>query len=181
MARATAVRSCSLAPWRCVILAIDPGKRGGIAIFRGGTLVAYGDGAKNATEIARAYADDDRLPLVVAIEDWTTWGKWSYAAKMGLAESVGEWKARVNAMPRRRPTTKIVRIKLDAWRKAIYGFCRAKSGFDWKEQAIYSANMRHNVRVSDHNIAEAILLGEYACRCPEVGRLAGVLPWEREG
>ena len=170
----------SYTPWNCIILAVDPGEKWGAAIFRRGDLLVNVNSMNMEASIggvtgrACRIADYNRLPLVVAIETWVPWGRWTFASQMGLAESVVPWKQAVAALPRRRPTTKIVRIILGDWRQAIYGFRQKRSGYDWKAHAIETVRLRRGIDVIDANEAEAILIGEYASRCGEVGKLPGV-------
>jgi len=169
--------SASYTPWPCVILAIDPGKDSGISLWLRGKLVAYGLDGEGPDMVAFAYAtaEETGLPLVVAIEDWPGWQRGS-RGRAGLNESVGVWKHRVAQLPRRRPTTKIVRISLQEWRRAIYGYAVRPKGYDWKALAVRTVSTYHikfggSIDVQDHNVAEAILIGEYATRAWKVGQV----------
>lgn len=175
-------------PHPVVILAVDPGKVSGVALYHAGKLIDHGTadiakivrrGIASWPDVGWADGEAYGMRLVVAIESHNPHGRWGFNAQQGLAESVGVWKAAVNALPKRRPVTRIVRIPVDAWRKAIFGVCRLKphpvadATTQWKFMAIQAVQQRHNLTVTDHNEAEAILIGECASKSGEVAKVLG--------
>lgn len=162
-------------PWRCVILSVDPGDDSGAAIHVCGKLVEWGLAntlgkieacARKAYEIA----ERENLPLVVVIEEWSAHGRWSHRSKETLAGSVRDWKRAVADLPRRRPTTKILRVHLSRWRAAF----RCARGITKPELVTLAKALHHRIRFTDldHNTAEAILIGGWGCYAGEVGDLA---------
>jgi hypothetical protein len=180
----------SMTPWNCVICAIDPGKVSGVAIYRLSKLFDYGRTHEGAVEEWVGGAWDSAMctstPLIFVIERHNHHGKWNDAGLAGVSESVGVWKHYIQQLPVIKPrgwSPKILRVKVDEWRSGIFGHCRApRTCFDkktrkmttdkryWKQVACQRAG------VTDHNEAEAILIGEYATKWWKVGTCTGVKP-----
>ena len=182
----------SIKPWRCVILAIDPGKEWGADIHVNGEWICSGnwDYPQGYTiqewcELAWGYAKDNNIPLIVVMESHTRHGKWNTAGLTGVAESVGVWKHYIEQLPKLKWKPKILRVPVDEWRKAIYGFCRLRSQphFDKETRRIHDAPTGRDTwkriacktaGVDSDDEAEAILIGRYACHWWKVGNCAGV-------
>jgi hypothetical protein len=188
-------------PWNSVILAIDPGKISGVAIYVNGAKLGSGIIPDNKDDIeqpvlwegydwtrqAGECAQINKIPLIVVIESHVIHGKWSAQAMAGTAESVGVWKHYIEQLPELKWKPKILRVPVDEWRKGIYGTCRAPKTKQftkhnrkiivdtrdyWKHRACITAG------VEDNDEAEAILIGRYASKWWKVGECAGVKPCE---
>jgi hypothetical protein len=168
-------------PWRSVIVAVDPGERAGVSIWINGKLLsscALGLTASFVAELVYHRAEIERLPLVFVIEKHSPYGrKWTTATKEGMGRYVGRWLDAIEALPRRRPTTKVLRVYPQTWRAAIFGTgYKNFSTDDWKRMALARVNCDKcdGCRVTSADEAEAILIGRFACHWGEVGKLAGV-------
>jgi hypothetical protein len=172
----------SYTPWNCVILAIDPGRKSGVAIYRAGELVKSGTNYDKPVPywcrmaaLETTGPDYDEIPLIVIIESHVVHGRWNAAGFAGTAESAGVWKEYVGRIGGLKWKPKVLRLPVDEWRKGIYGSCRRpKHMFDNDGRQYWKWMAREAAQVEDDDAAEAILIGEYACKWGKVGEQSGV-------
>ncbi len=172
----------SYKPYNAVILAIDPGKVSGAALFKCGELKYHGPvdsfgKMQNAVQRAAAGAgsyvtqDGKGLPLVIVIERFVPHGKWSAASRAGLNENVGMWKAAIAELPKRRNYGPyVVRVYPQTWRGKLYSAAGPGefTSDGWKDVAVGYVENAYSI-TTDHNTAEAILIGRWSCRAGSVG------------
>lgn len=113
-------------------------------------------------------ADKYDRRLVVAIESHSVWKGMSAKSREGLHRNAGIWVQATDELRTRRPATKIVRVNVSTWR-AAFGL-RSVEG---KDAQLVLASLLAGCEISDHNEAEAILIGYYACRSELVGKVLG--------
>jgi hypothetical protein len=169
----------SYTPWNCVILAIDPGQKSGVAIYSQGLRVTSGTNHDKPVpywvRIAGRVARAENIPLIVVIESHVVHGRWNAAGFAGTAESVGVWKEYIGKLEGLKWKPKVLRLPVDTWRKGIYGSCRRpKHMFGNDGRAYWKWMAREAAQVEDDDAAEAILIGEYACKWGKVGEQSGV-------
>lgn len=168
----------------CCILAIDPGKCSGVALFRHGELITCDscdvatqeleDHVRNALELAL----NATVPLVLIGETWgkggpmgmaqwqalgAAWLRWKWALQEAWQDQKDEYNNdRINWAP------KAITIHVSTWRSATYK--RRLEKDTYKSTAIEVVNRRHGLQLQEkqHDIAEAILIGEYASTCAKV-------------
>lgn len=165
------IAAASYRPHKCVILAIDPGKVSGWAIFIHGRYVISGvartlEDRQAAVAKALEVAGTD-LPLVVVGESWTTGGKFGgHRTQAGLSEQWGIWRAFAEAHV---PARRILRALPAQWWSALglYG----RMGHD----ALKQGSRKHAARVTGRPFeafpedeADAIGIGTWAVRAPAV-------------
>ncbi len=152
------------------VLAIDPAKVSGWAIFEHGRLIAHGV-AESAEERAAVFTEHaDRIDVVVR-EKFTQYNargkrpgmaRGNFDTYIGLGAAWGRWAEQIEIVGLRR----IVGVTAMVWRGAVLGGMRQKRD-DWKALAVRSVEARFGVRVTDDE-AEAILIGFWATKAPEV-------------
>lgn len=180
----------SATPWRCVVLTIDPGERSGWSIWREGVLEAHGFAQHHfdrQAAVARAFglASSHGLPLVVVGESWSArrfqaaGGRLSTAALVGLGASWGRWLEQLDREPGqtlgRWHGPAIVRVEPPVWRAVTIG--NAGNSAACKLRAVNRATVLAREAGLEpptwSDDADAIVMGEWACRAGQVG---AVLP-----
>lgn len=157
---------------RCVILAIDPGKTSGWALFVDGEYTASGIAKKHAERLeaatmATVAADQWHLPLVVVAEKWTPGGKFAGARTMaGLGASWGLWTAALEEAEI--PKARVLRVNTQTWRARVLGGGWGVKTEEWDRRARLRATAEAGSDVFDDNEAEAICIGVWARMAREV-------------
>lgn len=169
-------------PLPCVLLSVDPGRTSGWALWHDGELISSGAVDVGSIEVedqcanAIALADNHNTIAVLVGETWGrggpmglagwqglgyAWGRWDDAMKLTWAEHVAQY-GKTGLKPRS------VRIHVSTWRSKIFG-CRVPKD-KGKTMAVEEAIRLHglNLTYKDHDQAEAVLLGHYACRSTQV-------------
>jgi hypothetical protein len=171
--KAKAKLPASLTPHDCIVLAIDPGKVSGFAIFVKGFLV-WSDSARTHADRfdpaswAMSEAREWGLPLMVVAEKWTPGGRFAGARTMaGLGASWGLWLAALEDAGI--PKARIIRVHTQTWRAATIGGGRGIDTQEWKRRARVRASQEAGLLVEDDNAADAICIGLWAIRSGEVG------------
>lgn len=154
----------------CVILAIDPGKASGWAVFVCGQCVASGVAKSHETrtlaiDLALVEAERHKLPFVVAAEKWTAGGWASHTAMMGLGASWGDWRTALELAEV--PKARVVRVHPQTWRARVLGAPRAAKSDQLKKLAVVHAS-REVGHTPETDEADAICIGVWATRAPEV-------------
>lgn len=177
----------------CVILAIDPGKISGWAIYLEGRPVQWGAAKAGDSErvqqvLLRAceLAQIHRLPLVLLGETWNVGGKrGSPAMWQGLGAAWGAWKLAAEHLSlsrRLQPgalgpqlvARRILRVSTSTWR-ARFGMMRVPKGApkDWHKTMALQVVERElglTVALDGHDAAEALLIGLWGTRAQAVGK-----------
>lgn len=161
-------------PHQCAILAIDPGRTSGWALFARGEHVYSGtatthldrvDLAQLAVEAAR----NNGAPLVVVGEIWTPGGKFGGARTMaGVGASWGQWLAAFEAAGI--PKARVMRVKVQTWRAAVLGGAFGRKTEQWHAMATRRATVAIGRAPTDANEAEAVCIGIWATYAPEVAK-----------
>lgn len=174
----------AIEPHRCVILAVDPSlKRSGWAVFLDGDLVAHGtapaehiDRVREVVLRALEVAETYRRKVVLVGEEWGRGGRMaSVRTAGGLGAAWGTWKAVALSTPLGKSKiarSRILRVPVATWR-ARFGL-NSRMGTEWlKKAAVRVANARLGLELKDdaHDEAEALLMGVWATRAGEVGRV----------
>lgn len=155
-------------PHPCVVLAIDPGKSTGWAIFSRSRVVSFGAcdpfvGIEfpGVCAEAVAIASEAGLPLVCAHEGWNAGGWGSHQTLVGLGASWGACRASLHeaGITKRR----MVRVVPATWQSVVFG----GRPDDTKAEArkVASAIVGENV---GGDAADAICIGAWAICSPDV-------------
>lgn len=172
--------AASHTPHDCVVLAVDPGKVSGYALFCRGELqdsyeVTSADVREYCVNHAVNLSDNERLPLVVVAEKWTAGGWRSAASMIGLGAAWGAWAEQLEryGVPKRR----IMRVYSQTWRAAVIGGAQ-RSSAAWKTAAMQRARpvfkgVHGTSTFVGPDEAEAICIGLWAIKAGEV---AAALP-----
>lgn len=172
LVRGTVASRLSWKPWPCVILAIDPGARGGWAIGIEGRRIASGVAA-SAEQRTSAIALAVRLQtevqparfLVVAAEKWQRGGWRSFESIVGTGAAWGRWAEQLELIAF--PATRIVRVVPKTWRAPTIG--QVKGGREMqKRAATWRARGVFKLTAVEPDEAEALCIMEWASRAPEV-------------
>ena len=175
----------------CAILAVDPGESSGWAVWLCGELRAHGPavlpidrqlGVTRAFSIARTHA----VPLIVVAEKWGG-RRWNpKTARMerlgdevlvGLGAHWGRWLEQLDLHGGytlgRSKWPKIVRVLPTTWQPAMLGRGRSEQ---LKSASVTRATAQCHAHgldraPADDNVADAICIGEWACKATEVGAL----------
>ena len=177
----------------CVIVAIDPGRASGWAIYLEGRPVSWGvvDAAdslrvQNVLIEACRLAQIHRLPLVLLGETWNVGGTHSSPATwQGLGAAWGAWKyaaEHLSSSRRDQPgslgpqlvASRILRVSTSTWR-ARFGMMHApkEAPTGWyKAMALQLVERELGVEVAPehHDAAEALLIGLWGTRAQAVGK-----------
>ncbi len=161
-----------MTPHRCAILAIDPGKASGWSIWLAGRIVTWGPcdpGSElSIVEAARTYERDESLPLVVVAEKWSAGGWRSAASMIGLGAQWGRWEGALRLAGH--PMRRVVRVYPQTWRSAMLRpGKRGVTSEEWKHLAATRAGWVTSEIMADHNVADAVCIGEWATRAAIVG------------
>jgi hypothetical protein len=157
-----------------VILAVDPGAKGGWCVLTPERCVAGPASTARERQCAVAGAAGEAeflsLPLVVVMERWTAGGKWGAATMMGLGAQAGRWSEAVETYA---PAARVVRVYAQTWRAGVL------RGLPWRsrEQAARSAGLVAAKRLGracgpDEGVAACIAI--WAEASAEVARVAGM-------
>lgn len=164
-----------------LIFAIDPGADSGWALLRptpwqshmprASELIASGL-AKSANDRAKAIGTamlacwDPPGALVVVAESWTAGGWKAISQVLGMGAAWGRWAEQLDlhGVPHQR----VVRVTTQTWRKALK--VRDKDG------AVAYANAVTRSKITDHNVADAVCIGLWACHAPEAAKAAAWRP-----
>ena len=170
----------SYAPWHCVICAVDPGEHAGVSVWVSGKLEHHAKITHPNDVIGMAWmiAEHRHLPLVFVIEKHSPYGKWSHNTKEGMGRYVGRWLDAIEQLPKRRPTTKVLRVLPQTWRAKVFsGIGPHCTTARWKQLALLLANeyrTKGSPMIESPDEAESLLIGKFACYWPEVGKLPGI-------
>lgn len=113
---------------RCVVLAIDPGREGGAAVWApSGFALAERvkpGGESRIVESALRIAEAEELPLMVVGETWTFGGRGgdpraTGAMRAGLAARWGRWEGALLAAGV--PARRVLRVNVRTWQARILG------------------------------------------------------------
>lgn len=150
-------------PARGVVIGVDPGAKGGVAIFsRGGELLEVhpmpldADGVADTLELLLLFDRDPALVAVEKVNAHPTWGRpsiWTFARNVQAVLSacaVGEFRLDDRVLPA-------------AWKKVVLAGTEKD-----KAAAIAHAHKRYpdfRAAIGKHDgMADAVCIGEYACR-----------------
>lgn len=177
----------------CVIVAVDPGKTSGFAIYVEGVLDWWGtadagDSARIQEVLLQAcfLSHRHRLPLVLLGETWNVGGAHSSPAMwQGLGAAWGAWKFAaefLSSSRRDQPgaigpqlvASRILRVSTSTWR-ARFGMMRAPKGAEkswYKSMALQVVEQQLGLEVDPqhHDAAEALLIGLWGTRAAAVGK-----------
>jgi len=164
---------------RCVILAIDPGKRCGWSIWIAGRLATHGTATPGEefgiVQAARVFEAEESIPLVVVAEKWTAGGPFAGARTMaGLGAAWGRWDGALRAC--QHPMRRVVRVYPQTWRAAVLAPRWGATSEQLKHLSATVASSIVGDPILDHNEADAINIGKWATLSSEV---AAVLPKRR--
>jgi len=172
----------------CAILAVDPGESSGWAVWLCGELRAHGPavlpidrqlGVTRAFSIARTHA----VPLIVVAEKWNAIMRGRGAPRLstdtltGLGAHWGRWLEQLDIHGGytlgRSKWPKIVRVLPTTWQPAMLGRGRSEQ---LKSASVTRATAQCHAHgldraPADDNVADAICIGEWACKATEVGAL----------
>lgn len=159
---------------RCVVLAVDQGKRSGWAVFEQAELRASGKAINHtqrlaAVQSAQRISENSDLQLVMALEGHdhmpASMGA-NTATLIGMGAARGRWQecAEMSGLPSKR----IVEIGVADWRRRVFGKQRKLRRAAVKEMAIRAAQVLYGVTCLDDE-AEAICIGSCAFHHPAVG------------
>jgi len=169
------VTSPAFRPWRCVVLAVDPGESSGWAIYAHGKLCTFGTvDVFDHVEVARivraavvtmaelAGGVDGPLPAVLVLE--RPWSARMFGASRPLWRKAWE---RAGMSERR-----IVRVYPQSWRAALLGLSRGT-----KQKGIRDAEQRRARAIAgvstpiQHDAAAALCIGAWSVRAAAVGNV----------
>lgn len=167
-------------PLEAVILAVDPGRRSGVAVTAGDDLVLVD--ASLSTRETRRFACDTaedeafarQWPCIAVVETWTQHGKWSFRSALSLGEQAGRWLAEIEG----RSFVAVVRVEPNEWRRALFGGGPNRKTEEWKDLAKQRVLGRFGER-RDHDAAEAICMAEWASRSRRVAEALNLLESRR--
>ncbi len=165
----------------CTLLAIDPAATSGVACFVNGALSFHAPvdsalGRLRALHEAHLTASRRTASsVVIVIEGWAgSWKSWKTAVGAGVA--LGRWFEVLEQNGHRRDH--VVEMALATWRsRAGVGKCSDSKAY--KRRAIEMVKRKFGVSVGPDE-AEAILMGDVACRSPEVGKMLGTIERARK-
>lgn len=155
-----------------VVLAIDPAKVSGWAVFVNGLHHSSGEGTfkradRDAVVLdARTLAEARDVPIAVAMETWTPHGAWGFKQAMGVGEQTGRW---LDSLEAHHVDHRLVRVQVNVWRRAVLSPPRAAKKAQLKTLAIMRARALMQTRRSiGDNEAEAVCMAYWACHAPAV-------------
>ncbi len=165
----------------CVIVAIDPGATAGWAIYLEGRTVSWGaadsyDSARIERVLTEAstLAELHHLPLVVVGETWNRGGPMGLSAWQGLGAAWGAWqqaikRMRANGRGQQLVASRVMRVSTSTW-KAAFGLSRVKrDAIKAASLAVVRDRLGIHLAPDQHDVAEALLIGEWATRAGAVG------------
>lgn len=186
------ISSPSPTPLLCAVLAVDPGERSGWAVWVRGKLVDHGTAIhpfERAAAVQRAFgvASDRGLPLAVVAETWSArrfqaaGGRMSTASIAGMGAAWGRWLEQIELchtpnVVGRWTGPAYVRVEPPTWRAPTIGNGGNSAAMKLRAMQRASSNARGaglpEPKWSD--AADAIVIGEWACRAAEVERVLPV-------
>jgi hypothetical protein len=173
----------SLAPWPCVILAIDPAKLSGwcLMVCRDYALSGIGNTHEARTSVvrlAKTSAEANGLPLVVVAETWSRGGPFGGARSMaGLGAGWGRWDEAILAeIGKGYP---LVRVLPQVWRAATFGAGGTSEALKLRSKT-FATTIAGRVVDSDDE-ADAIGIAVWARNAGEVGEELAFAHLEKHG
>lgn len=175
-------------PLRCAVLAVDPAERSGWAVWAEGKLLDHGTTThpfERAAAVQRAFgvAAERGLPLVVVAETWSArrfqakGGRMSTASIAGMGAAWGRWLEQIDTChtPNRvgRWTgPAIVRVEPPTWRAQTIGNGGNSASMKLRamQRACSIARQAGLPEPTWSDAADAVVIGEWACRAAEVER-----------
>lgn len=162
-------------PWLCDILAIDPGRTSGWALFQCGIYTASGEcnAMLEAERIVELMLPRSNHPARFAIElhqqgDKVGDERMTPRTLIGLSETTGAWKS---ALLRRGVSERhIVRVLVPTWRGRVTTAARGTRKEAHQSRELMTASWVSGQRITKPNEAAAICIGHWACRAGEIGR-----------
>jgi hypothetical protein len=144
------------------VLAIDPGQTSGWAVVdsRGVYRNGLASNAEDRRVVVRDYAD--RVDVIVR-EKWSPGGRMTHQTSLGMGATWGRW---LEALELGNVATKIVAVKPEHWRKVLGGGRRTRE--QWKVLAVALAKQQPGHVNAGDDSAEAVCIGLWALRAPEV-------------
>lgn len=158
-------------PIPVTILAIDPGRTSGWAVFAFDRCIASGTATTHdqrvlAIEIAQAEESRSGRKLIVVAEKWAPGGRWYTATMTGIGAAWGMWQAALESCGV--PAARIVRVYPSTWRHTVIGGGgRSIKGSEWALRAAKRAEIETGHPCSDDE-AEAVCIGAWALRADAV-------------
>ena len=157
-------------PIPVTILAIDPGRTSGWAVFAFDRCIASGTATTHdqrvlAIEIAQAEESRSGRKLIVVAEKWAPGGRWYTATMTGIGAAWGMWQAALES--RGVPNARIVRVYPQTWRAMVLGGGWGVKGDEWALRAAKRAEVETGHPCSDDE-AEAVCIGAWALRSDAV-------------
>lgn len=179
-----------------LVAAIDPGKVSGWALFQtahnhfGGeraSLLRFGTtkSAGQRRTVARYLFDqaiDLREPIAFVFETWPPHGKWGAEVKFSMGESRGRWLEQIETQWYEQADVMshsflITKALTNDWRRAMFSdggrFLKNQKSKVWKSLAVNRARVLWSAENPTGDEAEAICIGEYGCKMPEVVEFLG--------
>lgn len=157
-------------PIPVTILAIDPGRTSGWAVFAFDRCIASGTATTHdqrvlAIEIAQAEESRSGRKLIVVAEKWAPGGRWYTATMTGIGAAWGMWQAALES--RGVPNARIVRVYPQTWRAKVLGGGWGVKSDEWALRAAKRAEVETGHPCSDDE-AEAVCIGAWALRSDAV-------------
>ena len=157
-------------PIPVTILAIDPGRTSGWAVFAFDRCIASGtakthDQRMLAIEIAQAEESRSKRKLIVVAEKWSPGGRWYTATMTGIGAAWGMWQAALESCGV--PAARIVRVYPQTWRAKVLGGGWGVKSDEWALRAAKRAETETGHPCSDDE-AEAVCIGAWALRADAV-------------
>lgn len=157
-------------PIPVTILAIDPGRTSGWAVFAFDRCIASGTATTHdqrvlAIEIAQAEESRSGRKLIVVAEKWAPGGRWYTATMTGIGAAWGMWQAALESCGV--PAARIVRVYPQTWRAKVLGGGWGVKSDEWALRAAKRAEMETGHPCSDDE-AEAVCIGAWALRADTV-------------
>ncbi|MCH9839215.1 hypothetical protein K0U83_26370 [bacterium] len=157
-------------PIPVTILAIDPGRTSGWAVFAFDRCIASGTATTHdqrvlAIEIAQAEESRSGRKLIVVAEKWAPGGRWYTATMTGIGAAWGMWQAALESCGV--PAARIVRVYPQTWRAKVLGGGWGVKSDEWALRAAKRAETETGHPCSDDE-AEAVCVGAWALRAEAV-------------
>ena len=157
-------------PIPVTILAIDPGRTSGWAVFAFDRCIASGTATTHdqrvlAIEIAQAEESRSGRKLIVVAEKWAPGGRWYTATMTGIGAAWGMWQAALESCGV--PAARIVRVYPQTWRAQVLGGGWGVKSDEWALRAAKRAEVETGHPCSDDE-AEAVCIGAWALRADAV-------------
>lgn len=157
-------------PIPVTILAIDPGRTSGWAVFAFDRCIASGTATTHdqrvlAIEIAQAEEYRSGRKLIVVAEKWAPGGRWYTATMTGIGAAWGMWQAALESCGV--PAARIVRVYPQTWRAKVLGGGWGVKSDEWALRAAKRAETETGHPCSDDE-AEAVCIGAWALRSDAV-------------